>query len=226
MGERRRGAGVALHNDGQSRFLDRRRRQRRRHPRSAALRRSGHARAPARGRRRHAARRHSRRHYRHLPELVSQSTLLLAQPASEPVGRRAAATLPAGARHGRGLERDGIVGAARAALRLRFLARGRRRRLGLERCAAMLPHARGRCRSRLLPVPSGVGRRQRQERPGSYPIRRLPAKEWPAFVTAMEGVAAARGLPRLPTSTKVRTTASFRCRSARMHNAPRAHAAI
>ena len=29
---------------------------------------------------------------------------------------------------------------------------------------------------------------------GSYPIRRLPAKEWPAFVTAMEDVAAARGL--------------------------------
>ncbi|HEY1363133.1 MAG TPA: GMC family oxidoreductase [Xanthobacteraceae bacterium] len=37
-----------------------------------------------------------------------------------------------------------------------------------------------------------------QREAGSYPIRRVPPQEWPAFVTAIERAAAARGLPHLP----------------------------
>ena len=38
-------------------------------------------------------------------------------------------------------------------------------------------------------------RDQSQFAPGPYPIRRLPHEEWPAFVSAVERAAAARGLP-------------------------------
>ncbi len=38
-------------------------------------------------------------------------------------------------------------------------------------------------------------RDQSQLAPGPYPIRRLPHEEWPAFVSAVERAAAARGLP-------------------------------
>ena len=38
-------------------------------------------------------------------------------------------------------------------------------------------------------------RDQSQITPGPYPIRRLPRDEWPAFVTAIERAASARGLP-------------------------------
>ncbi|HET7911404.1 MAG TPA: GMC family oxidoreductase N-terminal domain-containing protein [Pseudolabrys sp.] len=38
-------------------------------------------------------------------------------------------------------------------------------------------------------------RDQSQTSRGTYPIRRLPRDEWPAFVTAIEGAAKARGLP-------------------------------
>ena len=38
-------------------------------------------------------------------------------------------------------------------------------------------------------------RDQSQASPGPYPIRRLPREEWPAFTSAIERAAGARGLP-------------------------------
>jgi choline dehydrogenase-like flavoprotein len=56
------------------------------------------------------------------------------------------------------------------------------------RCFRGLERDADRDRSRSLPSPAGAS---------WYPIRRIPAEEWPAYVTALERAAAARGLPAI-----------------------------
>ena len=123
------------------------------------------------------------------------------------VGRRRAAAVPAGAHHGRRLERDGLVGAARDAERLRCVGAAGADGWGMERCG---PHAIAGWRAIWIATTA-------RSQPGPYVIR-PHAGRGVARASCSRSSAQPRraAFARSPTSTRIRATASLRCRSARM----------
>ena len=176
---------ASLQTHGQSRLPDRRRRQRRRHPRSAALRGSGNTRPAARGRRRHAARCYSPTTS---PTLFRAriSTQATSGPTYTRSGRPAhTATLPAGAHHGRRLERDGLVGIARASSDYdpgpRTVRTAGAGRMSCDASRGFEYDAdRDRSQSASTPTHGSDGAALLSDPPPAA------AQEWPAFVTAIE----------------------------------------
>ena len=128
------------------------------------------------------------------PSSYAQPGLFLARFAGAAAhAGRSAATVSAGADHGRRLEHHGHVGIARCAVRLRCLGRRRGRRLGCGRSVRNIIAS-----SRTISTATSA----RVAGAVSDPAR-AARSEWPLFAGAMERAAIARGLAaRSATSMK------------------------
>ena len=142
----------------------------------------GHPRRARRGGRRHPAGGDAGRHPRHLPEFLPQPRLLLAGPDGGAQRRAAAAAVPAGPGDGRAAPASWACGALRG--------------LPADYDAWVAAGADGWGWSDVCETFRRI--EDDADRPAvagaPMPIRRVPRRDWPAFLPALEQAAAARGL--------------------------------